>query len=102
MAVSLITLHHLCFLRSIRLGMRVCGGSLGIFLIGPARACEMPSGRHGLDFDAHSRSRWATPSGVTSLMNASIADSDDARYFSLSALRRTDINSTWKYPSPCP
>ena len=38
----------------------------------------------------------ATLSGVTSLMNASIADSEPARNFSLVALRRTDISSTWK------
>ena len=34
--------------------------------------------------------------GATSLMNASIADSEPARNFSLVALRRTDISSTWK------
>ena len=45
---------------------------------------------------ASSRSRWATLSGVTSLMNASIADSEPARNFSLVALRRIDISSTWK------
>ena len=43
-----------------------------------------------------SRRRWATLSGDTSLRNTSIADSEAARYFSLSAVRRIDINSTWK------
>ena len=49
----------------------------------------------------NSRSTDATSSGVTSLMNASIADSEEARYFSLVALRRVDITSTWKRPSRC-
>src|SRR5437588_9362755 len=43
-----------------------------------------------------SRRRSATLSGVTSLINASIADSEPARYFSATALRRIDISSTWK------
>ena len=42
------------------------------------------------------RNRSATASGVTSLMNASIADSEAARYFNATALRRIDISSTWK------
>ncbi len=46
--------------------------------------------RHG----PSSRSRAATLSGITSAMNASIADSAAARYFSLVALRRIDMSST--------
>ena len=55
-----------------------------------------PPGRGIADRHPRSRSRWATVSGVTSLMNASIADSEAAKYLSLVALRRIDINSTWK------
>src|SRR5450631_377086 len=40
----------------------------------------------------------ATSSGCTSLMNAPIADSDPARYFSLPGARRMENSSRCKYP----
>ena len=55
-----------------------------------------PSRRGVADCHASAASRWATLSGVTSLMKASIADSEAARYLSLVAPRRIDISSTWK------
>jgi hypothetical protein len=52
----------------------------------------------GLDSGAHrsppiARSRSTIASGETSLMNTPVADSDPARYFSLSAVRRMENSS---------
>ena len=65
---------------------------VGVFTdqVDPARrrVPDRPSDHHS------ARSRSATLSGVTSMMKASIADSEPARYFSLVALRRVEISST--------
>ena len=57
-----------------------------------AARCSRSESTH----DAALLSLSAACSGVTSVTNASIADSDAARYFSFVSDRRIDINSMWK------